>query len=124
MHPAEQALIARDPALPGLALLLDDRALSAALTSHLPRHSIARVTYLRYKPQTHCLAALRLDDHSGNTQTLWAKALPVASHDWQWQSARLDKRHGGQRLTLPAAHILLASPEHDRRLRVALPANK
>ena len=122
MHPAEQALIARDPALPGLALLLDDRALSAALTPHLPRHSIARVTYLRYKPQTHCLAALRLDDHSGNTQTLWAKALPAASHDWQWQSARLDKRHGGQRLTLPAAHLLLASPEHDRRLRVALPA--
>ena len=49
-------------------------------------------------------------------------ALPAASHDWQWQSARLDKRHGDQRLTLPAAHLLLASPEHDRRLRVALPA--
>ena len=122
MRPADQALIARDPALPGLALLLDDRALSAALTPHLPGHSIARVTYLRYKPQTHCLAALRLDDHSGNTQTLWAKALPAASHDWQWQSARLDKRHGGQRLTLPAAHLLLAS-HHDQLLRYTTAAD-
>ena len=47
MHPAEQALIARDPALPGLALLLDDRALSAALRPHLRRNSIDRVTYRR-----------------------------------------------------------------------------
>ncbi len=33
MHPADQALIDRDPALPGLALLLDDHILSALLAA-------------------------------------------------------------------------------------------
>ena len=60
MHPAEQALIARDPALPGLALLLDDHALSAALAAQLPGLKTARVTYLRYKPERRLVA--RLDE--------------------------------------------------------------
>ena len=123
MHPADQALIDRDPALPGLALLLDDHALSTALAAQLPGLKTARVTYLRYKPQTHCLATLQLDHDDGGRHTLWAKALPAASHDWQWQSERLTKRarRGGISLALPASYLILASPEHDRRLKTALP---
>ena len=123
MHPADQALIDRDPALPGLALLLDDHILSAVLAAQLPGLKTARVTYLRYKPQTHCLATLQLDHDDGSHHTLWAKALPAASHDWQWQSERLTKRarRGGISLALPASYLILASPEHDRRLKITLP---
>jgi len=60
MHPLEHRLITQDPDLPGLALLHDDDALSAALRTHDPGIHRARVHYLRYKPHTHCLAALHL----------------------------------------------------------------
>ena len=121
MHPLEHRLITQDPDLPGLALLHDDDALSAALRTHDPGIHRARVHYLRYKPHTHCLAALHLEHHDGKQSHAYAKALPRASHDWDWQQRRLHKRHGGIRLALAAHHLLIASPEHDRRLNPDLP---
>jgi aminoglycoside phosphotransferase (APT) family kinase protein len=64
LHPPDAALARRDPALPGLGLLLDTAALSRRLQSAgvaLPDLSPA---YIRYKPGTSCLVAYRIDPHS------------------------------------------------------------
>lgn len=55
MQPADAALLARDPGLPGLALLLDDDALGARLGAPVRRR------YLRYKPGTSCVLGLDVD---------------------------------------------------------------
>ena len=54
----DAAIAARDPALPGLGLVLDANALATALQGLLPAAGIEEVrpTYLRYKPATSCLA--------------------------------------------------------------------
>ncbi|SEM58830.1 Phosphotransferase enzyme family protein [Loktanella fryxellensis] len=53
LSPSDAAVVARDPALPGLATLLDPAAL-AALTG---RDDLV-VTYLRYKPGNSCMVGL------------------------------------------------------------------
>ena len=65
---ADRAIIARDPALPGLPLMLDADALAAALglSSLLP-------IYLRYKPKTSCVAAFMPE---GGGQPLAIMAYP------------------------------------------------
>ncbi len=55
MRSADVALLARDPGLPGLALLLDDDALAARLGAPVRRR------YLRYKPGTSCVLGLDVD---------------------------------------------------------------
>ena len=59
----ETDLIRRDPAVPGLATVLDPDAFVAALRRAAPRTDLrtARITYLRYKPQHYCRVAYRLD---------------------------------------------------------------
>ncbi|MGH8501392.1 MAG: hypothetical protein ACREVE_02785, partial [Gammaproteobacteria bacterium] len=60
----DAALVKRDPAIPGLPLLLDSDRLVAKLRAHLPGAAAitgATIDYLRYKPGTNCLAAYRLD---------------------------------------------------------------
>jgi aminoglycoside phosphotransferase (APT) family kinase protein len=59
---ADAELARRDPALPGLATLLDDSAFAAALSAQLPaaRIETAKLNYIRYKPHTNCLAAYHL----------------------------------------------------------------
>ena len=49
LSPADAALVARDPALPGLAVLLDDDAVRSLLGVPVVRR------YLRYKPGTSCV---------------------------------------------------------------------
>lgn len=52
LSPADQAVCARDPALPGLSILLDASALAATLGLHP-----LTPAYLRYKPGVSCTAA-------------------------------------------------------------------
>ena len=52
LSPPNSGLAARDPALPGLGLLLDPEALAAALGT-----SAVTLRHLRYKPGTSCAAA-------------------------------------------------------------------
>jgi hypothetical protein len=68
VRPEDRALAARDPALPGLALLLDDAAVATALRERLPEARVraARSTYIRYKPGTNCLVAFELDTAEGS----------------------------------------------------------
>jgi aminoglycoside phosphotransferase (APT) family kinase protein len=53
----DRQVVARDPALPGLALLLDQDRARDALQSLWPDHHMDRLatTYLKYKPGTSCL---------------------------------------------------------------------
>ena len=62
LSPANRELVARDPALPGLALLLDPPALLAWLRGRWPALALSGLepSYLRYKPGTSCLAGYRL----------------------------------------------------------------
>ena len=72
---ADAELVARDPALPGLPLLLDSDAFAAALRATLPAADVgaARATYVRYKRGTSCLVAYRLQI-DGDEIDVYAKA--------------------------------------------------
>jgi Ser/Thr protein kinase RdoA (MazF antagonist) len=85
--PLDAALAQRDPALPGLAALLDTATLLGTLQTSLTTQDLrsVRVEYLRYKPGTNCIAALSLN--LGGVPTLaYAKALRVS------EMPRLDSR--------------------------------
>ena len=63
LSPADTNVVERDPAQPGLALLLDADAFLASLRAARPDVDLRSVipTYLRYKPGTSCTAGFRLD---------------------------------------------------------------
>src|SRR5215813_8303187 len=72
-------LVRRDPDLPGLSIVLDPEAMVAALHPFLPGVTIARMTYVRYKPGKCCVVAHRLDADGG--VNLYAKTSPAGSRD-------------------------------------------
>src|SRR5690349_23118020 len=59
----ENDLIRRDPAVPGLATVLDPDAFVAALHRAAPQADLrtAHITYARYKPQSFCRATYQLE---------------------------------------------------------------
>jgi hypothetical protein len=86
----DAALAQRDPALPALRLLLDPEALLQRLQSRLPAADLrsVRIGYVRYKPGTSCLAALRLDV-AGVTLDAHAKAYREGQLEKLGKSARM-----------------------------------
>lgn len=86
---AEAEIIRRDPAVPGLALLLDPDAFLAALRSVRPEAKLesARITYVKYKPGTNCLTGYRLIV-AGTPVDLYGKAYPRTAKKKAAQSAR------------------------------------
>jgi aminoglycoside phosphotransferase (APT) family kinase protein len=66
---ADELLVSREPALPGLATLLDIDAFVALLRMRCPEVEIraGQATYVRYKPQTNCLVTYRLQLAAGET---------------------------------------------------------
>ena len=75
LSPTDAAVVARDPAIPGLALLLDDDAVADKLHRFAPNAGIqaAHARYLRYKPGTSCLVAYQVTTTAG-TIDIYAKA--------------------------------------------------
>jgi len=75
LSPLESDLVRRDPALPGLATILDDDAFANALVPFLPGAcaGTARLTYARYKPAESCVVAYQLEV-DGVTVDAYAKA--------------------------------------------------
>ena len=67
LTPADASVAARDPALPGLAVVLDADALSALLGARAVRR------YVRYKPGTSCVVAARLDTGDDAVVTAYAE---------------------------------------------------
>lgn len=97
LSPADAELAGRDPALPGLPVLLDPAALAARLRPELGPVSLGRAvaTDVRYKPGTSCLVAylLELDGRP---------------------------RHGYAKAYGPAAPVKLAKRRTQRRERIVL----
>jgi streptomycin 6-kinase len=60
---AEADLARRDPAIPGLAVVLDPDALAAALRRAAPHADLraAQITYVRYKPEAYCRVTYQLE---------------------------------------------------------------
>ncbi len=100
MSRADAELVARDRALPGLAILLDPGRFASALAASLRAAGSdaavggAGLTYLRYKPETSCLAAYRLDV-DGRVAHVHAKAHAV--HDAEKYAKACERlgRHDG-----------------------------
>lgn len=134
LTPADAEIVHRDQAVPGLALVLDDDALTSCLRTARPELGLvtARATYVRYKPGTSCVVAYRF--HMGGQEVLaFAKAYRQGEH------AKVAKAQGkggtavvtlGELVTvarvggdrdLPAATILDQPQRHRRLLRRLLP---
>jgi Ser/Thr protein kinase RdoA (MazF antagonist) len=77
LTPADAAIVARDPHLPGLATALDPVALAACIARVYPQADIraVRPTYLRYKPAASCIAGFELHTGTGTTHG-YLRAIP------------------------------------------------
>lgn len=75
---ADSELIRLDPGLPGLATLLDPDAFVARLRQSLPSLDLesARMTYLKYRPTSHCLVGYRLQGVQGWEMDVSATTYP------------------------------------------------
>lgn len=119
--PADQQIVDREPGLPGLSALLDPQAMLALLQQRWPgRHFAApMITYLRYKPDTSCLAgySVTLD---GETLTFSANARRAdASEKLEKVEEKRSERSrlGPGRVLFPSHSITLVFSPNDRRLR-------
>ena len=78
---SDAEIVARERGLPGLQILFDPDAFAGILATRLPDAGIcaAKATYLRYKPQTSCIALYELKTAQG-TKIVYAIAFrPQAS---------------------------------------------
>lgn len=117
--PADAALVAREPNLPGLALALDADALQQLIAGRAGL-SIDRleVRYLRYQPQTKCLAAVRIET-GGEVRSAYLKCYHRAdAARWSKVAARGESSAGGAgtgRIVWPdLASELIWFPSDDR----------
>lgn len=123
MNTHDADIAARDLALPGLRLLLDDNSLLAALRT-LPALHGARelhVTYLRYKPGTSCVAGLAIVCADGETRRYFAKALSAERFRQSWlhpkRQALIAAGDPRAPLALPDKAVILQHPAGDRAIR-------
>jgi hypothetical protein len=118
---ADAALVDREPALPGLALVLDADAFAEMLRQRLPRADIcdATATYVRYKPGTSCLVAYRVRTGSGEID-IYAKAFRDGNSDKLQAAERLTAMHGPLHVPGFALHdrfVAVYRFPYDRSLR-------
>jgi len=75
LTPADEQLVSRDLAVPGLALVLDEDALAGRLHELAPHVELKHLNavYVRYKPKTSCLVCYKASV-GGNETDLYAKA--------------------------------------------------
>jgi tRNA A-37 threonylcarbamoyl transferase component Bud32 len=118
---ADTAVVARDPVVPGLAVLLDPDRLAEELNRLLPgrRPETATITYLRYKPGTSCLAGLRLETPDGTVE-LSAKAYRAETYAEaraRTERPQLTTWLGPSCLRLDQHFIIFRGFPHDRKLK-------
>ncbi|MFB7800236.1 phosphotransferase [Isoptericola sp. NPDC056134] len=73
-HVADRELVARDPAVPALADLLDPATLARRITTATGTSGVVTRPYLRYKPGTSCLLAARWVPDVGAPRDLLVRA--------------------------------------------------
>lgn len=107
---AEESLARRDPALPGLGLLLDEERLAEWLSPALGRVVRVHRRHLRYKPGTSCVMSADADG-----QVLLLTAHPPAN---TVKHVKTRERAGRALVSeQPALGVLAATPAADRDLR-------
>lgn len=102
LSPADAALAARDPALPGLRVLLDDAALAGLLGGPVTRR------YLRYKPGTSCVLAAVVDGRD--------VAVTVVADDGVGKLAKTVGQAPAGSVLLERPGLLVTTPRADRDL--------
>jgi hypothetical protein len=114
LRAADQDLVARDPAIPGLGVLLDDQALGGWLSEQMQTTVRVRVRYLRYKHATSCVLAGDVDlPETGRTCLVSAYAHP----DTVKMTKTLARAPAGSVLGVdPARGLLATTPAADRDL--------
>lgn len=116
----DRQVVARDPALPGLALLLDDARLLDTLRGLWPEAEIETVacTYLRYKPGVNCLAGYAARTPDGPLM-VYARAYTAAHYAEAWAGGRglKAKVPGCPPQTLDREAAVLRRFPDDRKLR-------
>lgn len=112
--PADAAVVSREPAVPGLALLLDEDALGDWMSHQLGAPVSVRARYLRYKHGTSCVLAAEVGTGSTRRPCLfWA----YATTDQVKVRKTLDTAPSGSVLGADLSHGLLATtPAADRDL--------
>lgn len=114
LSPADEAVVLRDPALPGLALLLDDDALGDWLGRRLQAPARVSGRYLRYKHGTSCVLVADVDTGSSQQSCLFsAYAEPVSVKVTKTVERALP---GSVLGTEPARGLLVTTPGADRDL--------
>lgn len=116
---ADAEFARREPAIPGLAFILDTESVACALRVNLPEADVPsmRQVYTRYRPPTDCLVAFELQ-LSGHPARVYAKAYCAHVYD------KLSKAHGvtihdfvGRGgLVLDDAMVLVRVFPHDEKL--------
>jgi len=133
--PHDADLVRRDPALPGLAIVLDPEALAATLPG-VPLGGL-RIAYVRYRPGKNCLVAYRPALASSGETWIPASVHAVAWRRKLWDRARparaaeatgifLDDWAVSVSLypddaELPSLRLLVDADERPRALRSVLP---
>lgn len=110
----DRSLCDRDPALPGLALLLDSTRLSAWGSELLGRAVTVRRQYLRYKPGTSCVLYADAD----GLPLLISAGRPASPEKHRKIVARAGENVLGQDHALG---VLVGTPAADRHLRALAP---
>ena len=125
LSPLDADLVRRDPALPGLGIVLDPEALVDVLRRSLPEADLGsvRATYVKYKPGTNCLAGYQLTV-AGTVVDVYAKAYGVnaskklqKAHEQPGQSGAL----GPGRIPLDDCQVVVSAFPNDAKVR-ALPS--
>ena len=121
LSPLDADLVRRDPALPGLAIVLDPEAFVGALRCSLPDIDLgaACISYVKYKPGTNCLVGYRLIV-AGIVIDVYAKAYGANA------SKKLQKAHeqpgqpgalGQGRIPLDDYQIVVSAFPNDAKVR-------
>lgn len=120
--PADGDLVRRDASLPELRTLLDPEAFVEAIRPHVSEHlepDSARVAYLKYKPETNCLAAYKVSV-AGREVDVYAKTFGPDA-DVKIENALKRKRKAGHpgagRIVLEDRSMSVAFFPNDDRLK-------
>ncbi len=117
---AETDLARRDPAVPGLATVLDPDAFVAELRRAAPQADLraARVTYVRYKPQSYCRAAYQLDVAGAPSEVGVRACRPEDLARWceVGEAAKVSGPFGPGRIVLPDQALLVSVFPNDLKL--------
>jgi Ser/Thr protein kinase RdoA (MazF antagonist) len=118
---ADAELVARDPAIPGLELLLDEAAMLDQLQAQMPAAALekARRYYIRYKPGMNCLVRYVLEGKDGKLE-IYAK---THGPDAAIKLAKAERRHvteafpGQGHLLLPQYGVVVSLFPNDSKLK-------